>query len=139
MNQNSISTRVSQSTIEYLEINYKNKFQGARMFLEAFPVLREESIKVLKKVFEEDEWALLILSHKNEVYDGRELASRRLFEGMLADYYDDNKELHKTVDFNNFIKKIRGLGCMERFVVRDISYGYHINPKVTEDLFKQLQ
>ena len=53
MNQNSISTRVNQSTIEYLEINYKNKFQGARMFLEAFPVLREESIKVLKKVFEE--------------------------------------------------------------------------------------
>ena len=138
MNQNSISTRVDENTIEYLNVNYKNKFQGARMCLEAYPGIRDQAIKNIVGVFDVDELAIIIVSHKGSKFNGKELASRRHFEGFLADYWDINKSLHITVNFKKFILKIRDLGSMERFVLRELAYGLYTNPGVGEDLLEML-
>ena len=138
MNQNSISTRVSESTLAYLDANYKNKFQGARLCLEAYPIMREESLNNIKGVFDADEMAFLVFAYKGENLNGRDLSSRRKFEGMVADYYESNKELHLSLNFNIFIGKIRKLGVMERFVLCEISQGVHTNPVITEELINYL-
>tara|TARA_R110002110_G_scaffold185473_1_gene392579 strand:+ start:2811 stop:3212 length:402 start_codon:yes stop_codon:yes gene_type:complete len=129
---------VDQITVDYLNSNYKNKFQGARMCLEAYPGLREEAIKNITGIFDEDELAALIVSHQGSNLDGRELASRRNFEGFLADYWENNAETHITVNFKKFILKIRALGCMERFVLRELAYGIYTNPGVSEEILEKL-
>ena len=138
MNQNSISTRVSEITISYLDSNYKNKFQGARMCLESYPVLREESIKNIKGIYNAEELALLVFAHKGENLNGKDLAARRKFEVMIADYYEDNKDLHITVDFADFIGRVRKLGCMERFVLRELTYGVCTNPTISDEIINYL-
>jgi hypothetical protein len=140
MNQNSITTRITDQANEYFQVNYKNRFQGARMALECYPSLREESRRSLKGIFTQEELALVIVSHQGELLDGKELASRRMFEGFLADYWDKNKEQHLTVDFAPFIKKIRKLGCFERFILRELAYGHWNNPGVPVfmDLLEEL-
>ena len=107
MNQNSISTRVSDSTIEYFDMHYKNKFQGARTCLESFPVLRQEAINKIKGVFDAEELAFIVLAHKGENISGRDLASRRKFESMIADYYEENKDLHLNINFSLVVGRVR--------------------------------
>ena len=138
MNQNSITTRISAAANEYYQGHYKNRFQGSRIALESFPTLREESRAALKGIFTQEELAMIIVSHRGESLDGKELASRRMFEGFLADYWEQHKDLHITLDFVNLIKKIRELGCFERFILRELAYGMWTNPGVTESDLEDL-
>jgi|TARA_Y100000310_G_scaffold490_2_gene581 hypothetical protein len=138
MNQNSITTRISDQVNTYYQDNYKNRFQGARIALECFPSLREESKLSLKGIFEQDELAFLVFCHQGQKIDGKELASRRMFEGYLADYWQQNKGLFPTLDFPTLIKKIRELGCFERFVLRELAYGLWTNPNVNEKDLEEL-
>ncbi len=138
MNQNSITTRITAQANDYLTANYKNRFQGARIALESFPTLREESRAAIKGIFAQEELAMIVVSHQGEVMDGKELASRRMFEGFLADYWEQHKDLHPTLDFPILIKKIRKLGCFERFILRELAYGLWTNPGVTESDLEDL-
>jgi len=137
MNQNSITTRITDQANDYFSDNYKNRFQGSRIALECYPSLREEARATLKGAFTQEELAMIIVAHQGEVMDGKELASRRMFEGFLADYWEQHKDLHITVDFVSLIGKIRKLGCFERFVLRELAYGLYTNPGV-EGLLEEL-
>ena len=136
--QPTISTRISDQSKQYLEDNYKNVFNGARLMLEAFPVLHKEARKSLVRVFETDEIAFLISAHKGDKLTGKQLASRRHFEGYIADYWEENQKTYTDLDFPELVKKIRELGCFERLCVREIVYGIHTNPAIDDKVIDSL-
>ncbi len=136
--QNSITTRVSDQAFDYLESKYKNKFQGSKLALESFPIVREEAIKNIKGLLDPDEIAFLLLSHKGQVINNKELASRRSFEAFIADYFEENTQDHQTFDFAELVRKIRELGSMERFVLRELVYTAFMNPGITDKMIDDL-
>lgn len=132
--KDTVSTRISGNARLYYIENYKNIFSAARLFLEAIPILREETKLALNKVLTAEELSFIVTAHKGEKFEGKELASRRSFESFLADYWEQNATYFgRDIDFSALINKIRDLSAFERFILRELAYGIHTNPKIKKD------
>lgn len=113
--------RISEKAINYYTENYKTNHAGCVIACEGYPKLREEAMRNLAawNIFSKKEKEVLKLAGSETITDKGNIASLKLWEAEIYEYYQGNGSKLSGEEFKILIEKIRELPIMERFVLRE--------------------
>ena len=113
--------RISEKAINYYTLNYKTNHAGCVLACEGYPKLRDEALRNLKSwnIFRDEELAYLKAASKDNVIDKSNIASLKLWEAEVYEYFQTCNSGITDNQFKVLIQKLRELPLMERFVLRE--------------------
>lgn len=113
--------RISEKAINYYTTNYKTNHAGCVLACEGYPKLRDEALRNLKSwnLFRDEELAILKSASKDNIVDRGNIASLKLWEAEVYEYFQTSGSELKDNQFKILIEKLRELPLMERFVLRE--------------------
>tara|TARA_Y100000004_G_C8939076_1_gene423388 strand:- start:770 stop:1153 length:384 start_codon:yes stop_codon:yes gene_type:complete len=113
--------RISEKAINYYTANYKTNHAGCVLACEGYPKLRDEALRNLKSwnIFRDEELYYLKSASKDVVVDKGNIASLKLWEAEIYEYYQTGNSGISDEHFRILIEKLRELPLMERFVLRE--------------------
>ena len=118
--------RINDNTINYYKSFYKTVHAGCVMACESFPKMKAEAARNLMSNLrlEKDEKKMVFYACRDTVIDRVNISSVKVWEAELYDAFQDTDSPIKSKhDFEKLIKKLRTLGIMERFVLRESCLG----------------
>ena len=115
--------RISENAIQYYSDNYKTNHAGCVIACEGYPKLREQALRNLSSwnIFSKEEVNHLKKASKLVVIDKSNIASIKLWEAEIYDYYSSSPLSESK--FKIIIQKLRELPLMEMFVLRESILG----------------